>query len=91
MPRTATISADHAPSDFSDRLLRWWDVHGRKDLPWQQRPTPYRVWISEIMLQQTQVSTVIPYYRRFMESFPDVQRLAAAPEDTVLHHWEKLL
>jgi len=89
MPRTATI-ADHTPSDFNDRLLRWWDEHGRKDLPWQQRPTPYRVWISEIMLQQTQVATVIPYYRRFMARFPDVQSLAAAHEDAVLHHWSGL-
>ncbi len=89
MPRTTTIT-DHPLSDFSERLLHWWDEYGRKDLPWQQRPTPYRVWVSEIMLQQTQVTTVIPYYRRFMARFPDVRRLAAAPEDAVLHHWSGL-
>lgn len=75
---------------FSDRLLRWFDEHGRTDLPWQREPTAYRVWISEIMLQQTQVTTVIPYYRRFMESFPDVQALANASLDSVLHHWSGL-
>jgi len=65
-------------------------VHGRKSFPWQQEKTPYRVWISEIMLQQTQVTTVIPYYLRFMESFPTVDALAHAEEDTVLHHWTGL-
>ena len=77
-------------SSFADRLLCWFDVHGRKDLPWQQDPTPYRVWVSEIMLQQTQVTTVIPYYRRFMESFPDVRALATASRDDVLQHWAGL-
>lgn len=77
-------------SDFSARLLEWWDHHGRKDLPWQQQPSPYRVWVSEIMLQQTQVATVIPYYHRFMARFPDVAALAAAPIDDVLHHWSGL-
>lgn len=85
MPR----SDRNAPS-IGARLLRWWDRHGRKDLPWQQRPTPYRVWVSEIMLQQTQVATVIPYYQRFMTRFPSVARLAAAPEDVVLHYWSGL-
>ena len=75
---------------FAGRLLAWFEAHGRKDLPWQQRPTPYRVWVSEIMLQQTRVQTVIPYYRRFMESFPDVVRLADAGSDEVLHHWSGL-
>lgn len=75
---------------FSDDLLRWFEVAGRKHLPWQQQRTPYRVWISEIMLQQTQVSTVIPYYERFMQHFPDVQALAAAPLDEVLHLWTGL-
>jgi A/G-specific adenine glycosylase len=71
-------------------LLEWFDRHGRKDLPWQRPATPYRVWVSEIMLQQTQVSTVIPYYLRFMERFPDLRRLAAAPLDDVLGLWSGL-
>lgn len=75
---------------FSDRVLTWFDQHGRKDLPWQQDITPYRVWISEIMLQQTQVKTVIPYYQRFMQSFPNVEVLANAAQDEVLHHWSGL-
>src|ERR1700679_942693 len=75
---------------FAERLLGWFDAHGRKSLPWQQNPTPYRVWISEVMLQQTQVATVIPYYERFMTRFPTVRALAAAPEDEVLHLWTGL-
>ena len=75
---------------FSDTVLAWFDRHGRKDLPWQQNPTPYRVWVSEIMLQQTQVVTVIPYYQRFMQSFPDVKALAGADQDAVLKHWAGL-
>ncbi|MCG8427025.1 MAG: A/G-specific adenine glycosylase [Chromatiales bacterium] len=77
-------------NQFSERVIDWYQEHGRKDLPWQQNPTPYRVWVSEIMLQQTQVSTVIPYYQRFMERFPDVASLAAAELDEVLHHWSGL-
>lgn len=76
--------------EFSQQVLQWFDKHGRKDLPWQQDISPYRVWISEIMLQQTQVKTVIPYYQRFMQSFPDVKSLAEAPLDDVLHHWSGL-
>ncbi|MEN8801027.1 MAG: A/G-specific adenine glycosylase [Thiogranum sp.] len=76
--------------DFAQRLLKWFDSHGRKDLPWQQQPTPYRVWVSEIMLQQTQVQTVIPYYQRFMQRFPTLQALAGASLDEVLHHWSGL-
>lgn len=75
---------------FANTLLEWFDKHGRKDLPWQQDKTLYRVWVSEIMLQQTQVMTVIPYYERFMQQFPDIQTLANAPEDTVLHFWSGL-
>ena len=75
---------------FAQALLRWHDEFGRKDLPWQQDPTPYRVWVSEIMLQQTQVATVIPYYLRFTESFPDIDTLANASTDNVLHHWSGL-
>jgi len=77
-------------NEFAARLLAWFDDHGRKDLPWQRDKTPYRVWISEIMLQQTQVATVVPYYERFMASFPSVDALAAAAEDEVLHHWSGL-
>lgn len=77
-------------SDFSQAVLNWFDEHGRHDLPWQQNKTPYRVWVSEIMLQQTQVVTVIDYYQRFMQRFPDVQSLAAAEQDEVLHHWTGL-
>ena len=75
---------------FSARLLAWHVRHGRHDLPWQKRTTPYRVWVSEIMLQQTQVATVIPFYRRFMQRFPTLQSLADAPQDEVLHLWTGL-
>lgn len=78
------------PSTLAPALLEWWRQFGRKDLPWQQDPTPYRVWVSEIMLQQTQVATVIPYYERFMGRHPDVRALAAAPLDSVLHLWSGL-
>ncbi|TDO95952.1 A/G-specific adenine glycosylase [Marinomonas balearica] len=76
--------------NFAPRVLAWFDLHGRKNLPWQKNKTPYRVWISEIMLQQTQVATVIPYYEKFMESFPDVYALANAKQDDVLAHWSGL-
>lgn len=75
---------------FSRAVLAWFDEHGRKHLPWQQNITPYRVWLSEIMLQQTQVATVIPYFERFTAAYPDVQALAAAPLDDVLHLWTGL-
>lgn len=75
---------------FSDVVLAWYEQHGRKHLPWQQDITPYRVWVSEIMLQQTQVATVIPYFERFMQRFPDVRSLAAAQQDEVLHLWTGL-
>lgn len=75
---------------FSKTILHWFDEHGRKDLPWQLNKTPYSVWVSEIMLQQTQVTTVIPYYLKFMQRFPSVQSLAEAPVDDVLHHWTGL-
>lgn len=75
---------------FASRLLTWFDQHGRHDLPWQSDRSPYRVWVSEIMLQQTQVSTVIPYFQRFMERFPSVEALAAAETDQVLHLWTGL-
>lgn len=76
--------------DFAGRLLRWHAIHGRHNLPWQVNPSPYRVWISEIMLQQTQVSTVIPFFLRFMQRFPDVHSLATADIDQVLHLWTGL-
>lgn len=75
---------------FASRLLAWFDQYGRKDLPWQRHPTPYRVWVSEVMLQQTRVQTVIPYYERFMARFPNVTSLAAAGLDEVLHLWTGL-
>lgn len=78
------------PQKFSKAVLRWFDAHGRKTLPWQHNKTPYRVWISEIMLQQTQVTAVIPYFERFMQRFPDLPTLAHAPLDDVLHQWAGL-
>jgi A/G-specific adenine glycosylase len=84
------MSARARTLQFSDLLLQWWDQHGRKDLPWQRQATPYRVWVSEIMLQQTQVTTVIPYFQRFMTHFPTIESLAAATADEVLHHWSGL-
>lgn len=77
-------------TSFSSRILSWYHQHGRKTLPWQQNKTPYKVWISEIMLQQTQVATVIPYFERFMQSFPTIVDLANAHQDEVLHHWTGL-
>jgi A/G-specific adenine glycosylase len=79
-----------SPAPFSRRLISWFERHGRHDLPWQRDPTPYRVWVSEIMLQQTQVATVVGYFNRFMGRFPDVRSLAEAPLDEVLHHWSGL-
>lgn len=75
---------------FQQQLLIWFDQHGRKDLPWQQDITPYRVWLSEVMLQQTQVTSVIDYFNRFITRFPTVQALAAAELDEVLQHWAGL-
>ncbi|MGC2459862.1 MAG: A/G-specific adenine glycosylase [Steroidobacteraceae bacterium] len=79
-----------APAPIAAALIAWHARHGRHDLPWQCERTPYRVWVSEIMLQQTQVATVIGYYERFMQRFPDVAKLAAAPLDEVLHLWSGL-
>lgn len=75
---------------FAKQALSWFDLHGRKHLPWQQDVTPYKVWLSEVMLQQTQVTTVIPYFERFIAQFPTVVDLAAAPQDEVLHLWTGL-
>lgn len=86
-----TKQAPSAAGDgIAERLLAWYEQHGRKDLPWQQQRSAYRVWVSEIMLQQTQVKTAIPYFERFMQRFPDVLGLANADEDEVLHHWSGL-
>ena len=75
---------------IAPRLLHWFDRHGRRNLPWQHPRTPYRVWLSEVMLQQTQVATVIPYFLRFVEKFADLRALAAAPLDDVLALWSGL-
>ena len=75
---------------FAPRLITWHARHGRHDLPWQNTRDPYRIWVSEIMLQQTQVTTVIPYFLRFMQSFPTIAELADAPSETVMAHWSGL-
>ena len=75
---------------FHERLLDWYDIHGRKDLPWQHDISPYHVWLSEIMLQQTQVSTVIPYYLRFITQYGDITSLASAKLDDILALWAGL-
>ncbi len=76
--------------DFSQRIIAWQRRHGRHHLPWQSNRDPYRIWVSEIMLQQTQVGTVIPYFERFMARFPDIARLADAGEEEVLTYWAGL-
>jgi A/G-specific adenine glycosylase len=78
------------PDGFAARLLGWFDRNGRHDLPWQHPRTPYRVWLSEIMLQQTQVRVVVPYFERFVAALPDIAALAAAPLDDVLALWSGL-
>ena len=70
--------------NFSKAILKWFDVHGRKDLPWQINPSPYRVWISEIMLQQTVVKTVIPYFKKFIKEWPTLKKLSHAKIEDVL-------
>ncbi len=77
-------------ASIDQRVLLWFEKSGRTHLPWQQDPTPYRVWVSEIMLQQTQVATVIPYYEKFMARFATLESLATAPIDDVLSHWSGL-
>jgi A/G-specific adenine glycosylase len=89
-PRTTTDVKSSAGSSFAGRLLYWYDAHGRKDLPWQHPRSPYRVWLSEVMLQQTQVSTVIGYFERFVHALPRLPDLAHASEDTVLALWSGL-
>ena len=98
MPKTATAQTDlgsitrntPALSKFTAALVRWQKKHGRHDLPWQQTTDPYRIWLSEIMLQQTQVQTVIPYYARFLERFPTIKDLAKADINDVLTLWAGL-
>ena len=89
-PARAVAASVIASDDFAPRLLRWFDVSGRHDLPWQHPRTPYRVWLSEIMLQQTQVKTAAPYFERFVTALPDLPALAAAPMDQVLALWSGL-
>ena len=84
MPKRATSQ------DFARRVIAWQKTCGRHDLPWQNTRDPYRIWLSEIMLQQTQVSTALPYYTRFLARFPDLASLAAAPEDEILALWSGL-
>lgn len=79
-----------AKSSFASRVIAWADRHGRKHLPWQQRPTLYRVWVSEVMLQQTQVDAVVPYFENFMQRFPGIESLARAHQDEVMHYWSGL-
>ncbi|MBU6273058.1 MAG: A/G-specific adenine glycosylase [Betaproteobacteria bacterium] len=86
----ASAEASRAVSAFAQRVIAWQRAHGRHDLPWQASRDPYRIWLSEVMLQQTQVATVIPYYQRFLAAFPDVASLAAAPAEQVLALWSGL-
>ncbi|MBI2785856.1 MAG: A/G-specific adenine glycosylase [Legionella longbeachae] len=84
------MNTENLHTHFSQPLLHWFALHGRKNLPWQLPRTPYKVWISEIMLQQTQVQTVIPYFDRFIQRFPNINVLAQANEDEVLSLWSGL-
>src|SRR3954466_14694858 len=78
------------PMRFADKLIRWQRRHGRHDMPWQGTRDPYRIWLSEVMLQQTQVSAVIPYYERFLQQFPTIGSLARGEEEDVLRLWSGL-
>ena len=92
-PRSADADAASTGTQlagYAEKLLAWFDRHGRHDLPWQHPRTPYRVWLSEIMLQQTQVGVVIPYFERFIASLPELPQLAAASQDQVLALWSGL-
>lgn len=88
-PEMASTKAGLKLREVPRRLLEWYDRHARR-LPWRDEPTPYRVWVSEIMLQQTQVKTVLPYFERWMQRFPSLEALAAATEQEVLQAWEGL-
>jgi len=85
-----SVSAKNRTNDFARAVLDWFDRHGRHDLPWQHPRTPYRVWVAEIMLQQTQVQTVVPYFEKFLRRFPDLATLANASSDEVMAHWAGL-
>ena len=87
MPEALKAQASSNRVSFATRVVRWQETHGRNDLPWQNTRDAYRVWLSEIMLQQTQVATVRDYFARFLARFPDVRALAAASEDEVLGLW----
>ena len=89
-PASERLSQTVGRERFAQRVIAWQEMHGRHDLPWQRRRDPYAVWVSEIMLQQTQVATVIPYYQRFMQRFPDVDSLASASLDEVMQLWSGL-
>jgi A/G-specific adenine glycosylase len=86
----ARVDASAQAAPFAARVIAWQRVHGRHDLPWQNTRDPYRIWLSEIMLQQTQVTAVVPYYDRFLAAFPDVHALAGAPIEAVLAQWSGL-
>ena len=86
----AAILREWYPMSFAQKLIRWQRAHGRHDLPWQGTRDPYRIWLSEVMLQQTQVAAVVPYYERFLQRYPSVAALAAASEDDVLRLWSGL-
>jgi len=90
LPQPASRQNLATKNPFTQQLITWQKVAGRHALPWQNTRDPYRIWLSEIMLQQTQVSTVMPYYLRFLNSFPDVMALAAAPIEAVIEHWAGL-
>lgn len=89
-PEPCATPCGWTPAAFAKALLDWFALHGRKDLPWQSEPSPYRVWVSEIMLQQTQVAVVIPYFERFIARFPSPCKLAEADLDSVLRLWAGL-
>jgi A/G-specific adenine glycosylase len=83
------VTPDRSPR-FAARIVAWQQKHGRRDLPWQRTRDAYRIWLAEVMLQQTQVATVIPFYERFLRQFPDVHALAAAPQEAVMAAWAGL-
>ncbi|SUU80172.1 A/G-specific adenine glycosylase [Alloiococcus otitis] len=80
---------DQTRQDFRETLLAWYDQE-KRDLPWRQTKDPYKIWVSEIMLQQTQVATVIPYYEKFIQTYPDIKSLAESNEDDLLRLWQGL-
>lgn len=90
MDKTTATATERAPDRIASALLAWFDMHGRHDLPWQHPRSAYRVWVAEIMLQQTQVATVIDYFNAFMARFPTIEALAAASSDDVMAHWAGL-